>query len=155
MQSKSTRATLNSHSNLPLPPNILTYDNTQRTPGISNTLFGTAQNSTYICYLRAACLQAEYELIKALLQIFQVFLQSLPRAHCTPPRQQPQWRPSADIPQDIFFQLFHCTIPLTGQDLPWTVLTKLYRPLHIRTSSVVTEQYFFPQLEDLGFMSGQ
>lgn len=32
------------------------------------------------------------------------------------------------ILQDIFLQLFLCTIPLTGQDLPWTVLTSSTDP---------------------------
>lgn len=69
------------------------------------------RNSMYICYLRAACSQAEHELIKVLLQIFQVFLQSLPYAHCTSPWQQPQWRPSADISSRIYS--FSCSTVLS------------------------------------------
>lgn len=54
-----------------------------------------------------------------------------------PPRQVP----STD-------SMYH---PIDRAGFALGCVDKLYRPLHIRmTSSVVTEPYFFPELEDLG-----
>lgn len=127
----------------PTPEHPHLQEHTAHTWNFYTLCLALLRHSMYISYLRAAFLQEESELIRALQQIFQIFLQSLLQGKLYPLMAISTVETFCrHILQDIIPSAVPLYYPIDRAGLALDCAHKLYRPLHIRmTSYVVTEQY--------------
>lgn len=127
------RANHNSDSNLPLnsPTRISSPTGTHNTHlGFLHTLSGTAQEF-HVHLLPQSCMfyRQSVNWSEFYSRFSRYFCRALHMQTVSPQDTRPTVETICrDILQDILLQLLLCSVPLTGQDLPWTVLTSSTEP---------------------------